>query len=516
MFLIKPYHVNVTFALKAVFFNPGQIKTDDARRRILNEVEIAATLKSEHFLRPGNTWIEPVTPQLVSWLAAAPDLAVGGSDGIDTASLPIVEVLDSTTAVTTHADPSVANTSVVTDVEYVSALRSTFFDGTTSSAATTAGQVVDPFSSSTTTTSTSSDSSTSSSTSSTSDDPSSIPEDEETIDDPPGSARGPTPTPLKDDRGQLIVRDTGTLVVTSQSPEPFSLTDPTTTEVPKNTWSMVNASPSRTPYILFLQMEFCPMTLTQWLLEKHQTTKSSSEMLSQLSYQRTARSLSMQLFRALSVLQRRSLLHRDIKPSNLFLVSSSNEVRCGDQGDSGTSDDNSSGLCDETYILKVGDFGLATCVSFAGLPSAFEGLSQRGSVEDLASSPTETTHTKTGHNSCLAGESATSRNLTSGIGSPLYAAPEQWHGSQYGTKADVFSAGLVLVELFCLFDTASERSHVFNDIRRRGPEALPDELRASNPQLAAIIGKCLELFPINRSSATDTLKLLKHLETSSS
>ena len=517
VFLIKPYHANLSFALKAVFFSPGQIRTDEARRRILNEVEIAATLRSEHFLRPGNTWIEPATPQLIGWLATASDLCgAPGCEGFATNSFPAVDTL-TTSVVSTNASKALHSRteSDVNTVSNSSAAHKQFFGGFSTS---TEG-------SRTSSSSTSIDEDSAS-------EPASIRSTSAVAPSPPGSARGPTPSPGVKESTHTDPNDRA-LVVRRQphAPGPFSLSSPVGDSHNLNsTWSVVNSSPARTPYILFLQMEYCPLTLTQWLHERHQEVSllgsplTPTQILNQPQYHRTALSLAVQLFKALAVLQSRSLLHRDIKPSNLFLVPSANSddarLQYADEAclEEGHHHDDSQGereVGDETYTLKVGDFGLATCVAYTGLPSAFEGLDPtvRSSVEDLSSFPSDVTNTKTGHNSPLAGET---RSLTAGIGSPLYAAPEQWLGSQYGTKVDVFSAGLVLLEIFCLFDTASERIHVFNDVRRRGGAGIPQELVLRHPHLAAAIERCVEPLPAQRGDASSVLKLLRAVQKANS
>lgn len=47
---------------------------------------------------------------------------------------------------------------------------------------------------------------------------------------------------------------------------------------------------------------------------------------------------------------------------------------------------------------------------------------------------------------------------TGGIGTATYAAPEQTAGLPYDGRADVFSLGIILVELFCPFGTKMERA----------------------------------------------------------
>jgi serine/threonine protein kinase len=47
---------------------------------------------------------------------------------------------------------------------------------------------------------------------------------------------------------------------------------------------------------------------------------------------------------------------------------------------------------------------------------------------------------------------------TSGVGSPLYCSPEQLGGRAYSEKSDVFSLGVILVEMHHVFTTKMERA----------------------------------------------------------
>lgn len=62
--------------------------------------------------------------------------------------------------------------------------------------------------------------------------------------------------------------------------------------------------------------------------------------------------------------------------------------------------------------------------------------------------------------------------LTAGVGTASYAAPEQVTSRTYGTEADIFSLGLILLELLCSFSTEHERMQTFHDCRQR--RRLPD------------------------------------------
>ena len=73
--------------------------------------------------------------------------------------------------------------------------------------------------------------------------------------------------------------------------------------------------------------------------------------------------------------------------------------------------------------------------------------------------------------------------LTAGVGTASYAAPEQVASQRYGAEADVFSMGLILLELLCSFGTEHERFHTFADCRHK--RKLPGKLEEAYPDLAS-------------------------------
>ena len=59
-------------------------------------------------------------------------------------------------------------------------------------------------------------------------------------------------------------------------------------------------------------------------------------------------------------------------------------------------------------------------------------------------------------------------NLSTKIGTPFYTAPECQTDSQYDYKADVYSLGVILLELFSKFTTMHERNVVFTGFKKEG------------------------------------------------
>jgi serine/threonine protein kinase len=100
--------------------------------------------------------------------------------------------------------------------------------------------------------------------------------------------------------------------------------------------------------------------------------------------------------------------------------------------------------------------------------------------------------------------------LTAGVGTASYAAPEQATSKAYGSSADIFSLGLILLELLCCFSTEHERLLVFGDCRHR--RNLPDEV-AQFPIAASAILSCTEPDPAKRPTALELSMLSFRHET---
>ena len=209
---------------------------------------------------------------------------------------------------------------------------------------------------------------------------------------------------------------------------------------------------------LFISTEYCSGGSLKDYLEARKATldvpkcfKIMVDMLSGLSY-----------------IHGQRILHRDLKPGNVLLAA-----------------DGTAKLC---------DFGLAKIIP----PSS-------GPIFDISSSPMGPSHFSLA--ACdPAGEH------TADIGTRFYVAPELLSKNRpgqtsrkklhYGFEVDMFSMGVVLVELFSPCDGLSEMAMVLEQARN---ERLPDRLATEFPEIGAWIRKMISHDPCARPNAADVL-----------
>jgi len=167
-------------------------------------------------------------------------------------------------------------------------------------------------------------------------------------------------------------------------------------------------------------------TLHDWIWRRNNALRNpdiSKEEASQ--WGRQAYDIFHQCLHAVAHLHQKGIVHRDIKPSNIMLS--------------------------EDCCVKLGDFGLAKTMKVSGL--------QRPALmnSDIASHPGAVGNTR-------------------GVGTPMYASPEQMQQGCYSAKSDVFSLGVVLAELLCPVATQMERAHLLDGIRAWPAPRLPSSL----------------------------------------
>jgi len=175
--------------------------------------------------------------------------------------------------------------------------------------------------------------------------------------------------------------------------------------------------------IMYIQMEFCSTTLRQ-LIDEHKLEKMEKNERWKMI---------RQTLEALAYIHKKKIIHRDLKPDNIFL--------------------------DSEHNIRLGDFGLATTRNKkVGIP------------------PNQDETSDTPDQSKVANESITNDTITGGVGTPFYIAPEQARHRQrkgkgqtyYDMKADVFSLGIIIFEMFNPFSTKMERATTLQQLRGDG------------------------------------------------
>jgi serine/threonine protein kinase len=95
-------------------------------------------------------------------------------------------------------------------------------------------------------------------------------------------------------------------------------------------------------------------------------------------------------------------------------------------------------------------------------------------------------------------------NLSTKIGTPFYTAPECQTESTYDYKADVYSLGVILFEMFSKFTTMHERHVIFTQFKKKGK--VHSDFRQKHAVVADLVELLCETQPKNRPYAKEVEK----------
>ncbi|XP_051877099.1 eukaryotic translation initiation factor 2-alpha kinase 1 isoform X2 [Pristis pectinata] len=201
--------------------------------------------------------------------------------------------------------------------------------------------------------------------------------------------------------------------------------------------------------VLHIQMQLCEGSLQDWILERN--TRQRENLAFTCPFALVELDWTIHIFRQLlegvRFIHSKGVMHRDLKPRNIFLHAPDCHVR-------------------------IGDFGLAC----------------RDIVETSDSWPAKSTGTNPKH--------------TSGVGTCLYASPEQLRGSHYDFKSDMYSVGIILLELFHPFGTVMERTKIITALREGH---IPEDFAQQWPVQAKYIKMLTSKVASHRPSADEML-----------
>ncbi|XP_028990340.1 eukaryotic translation initiation factor 2-alpha kinase 1 isoform X2 [Betta splendens] len=201
--------------------------------------------------------------------------------------------------------------------------------------------------------------------------------------------------------------------------------------------------------MLYIQMQLCERSLKDWIFERN--TKPKEQQASRCPYgcvdSEHTLSLLKNILEGVEYIHSRGIMHRDLKPRNIFLHGHDCHIR-------------------------IGDFGLA-CRDIL--------VEEHKRIASLSSDSSHTT----------------------GVGTFVYAAPEQLKGSHYDSKSDMYSIGVLALELFQPFGTEMERVRVLGDIR---DGKIPESFSHRWPLLTKYIMMLTSTKPRVRPTASQLLQ----------
>ncbi|XP_004459762.1 eukaryotic translation initiation factor 2-alpha kinase 1 isoform X2 [Dasypus novemcinctus] len=201
--------------------------------------------------------------------------------------------------------------------------------------------------------------------------------------------------------------------------------------------------------MLHIQMQLCELSLWDWITERN---KRGRECVDESSCPYVMASVATKIFQELLAgvfyIHNMGVVHRDLKPRNIFLHGPDQQV-------------------------KIGDFGLA-CTDIIQKNADWTNGNGKGIP----------TH-------------------TSRVGTCLYASPEQLEGSEYDAKSDMYSLGVILLELFQPFGTEMERADVLTGLRTG---QIPESLSRRCPVQAKYVQHLTRKNSSQRPSAVQLLQ----------
>lgn len=223
--------------------------------------------------------------------------------------------------------------------------------------------------------------------------------------------------------------------------------------------------------IMYIQMQYCDGETLQSFLEKNP--------------ERTNEKLKWKIFRqileAVNYLHTRNIIHRDIKPENIFL--------------------------DHNKDARLGDFGLAKRITPHQKPP--QNINSTITVCPVGAADKEDCAKPNG-TLAIKGNEKLLQGLTTGVGTLRFAAPEQLSmvmggkKSQYSFQADIYSLGVVLLDMFRNHDISSMELNNIHEAMING-KVKEDVAKKMPSEAVTLIEKMTQKEPEKRPPLIDVL-----------
>lgn len=216
------------------------------------------------------------------------------------------------------------------------------------------------------------------------------------------------------------------------------------------------------PYFLHISMEpLNGLTLRDWIERRNQLLTCDDFQFGLVEC-----AIFTQIVCGLVHLHKNDIIHRDVKPSNI-LMSCENNI----------------------LIVKLTDFGLASICKL----EEFKRHESDKLKEELKEELKEA-------------ENIFQDEKTTGIGTNSYCAPElqcSQGKKRYGAEVDMFSLGLILIELIIPVQTQMERAKLFEQVKQH--RTCPKQLWCKLPIQAALIERLLSDHRPTSQEVLDTI-----------
>lgn len=229
--------------------------------------------------------------------------------------------------------------------------------------------------------------------------------------------------------------------------------------------------------ILFIQMELCDFTLKDYLMTWSEYDSFNDKI-----------DIVIQIIKGLEYIHSKNIIHRDIKPDNIFLISNTNTKK---------------------YHVKIGDFGL--CKKYIGFDTNKKKKDNMKTKLDKLLVDYDTTGLETNsvindlyldYKSIVSAESTNSY-----VGTGIYRAPEI-NTNKYDSKIDIYSLGIIMVELFVNPRTESEKIFLISKLKKTQNLNLLDKIE--NLNIRQMIFNIIINEPKNRPSLSNILNSLTY------